>query len=424
VPQLPDFKTLLRRASEPQEPVTYAEGRFTTRTYLSRSFAIDRPESRDYGRPARFVTKVFDCHEWSEPPTDAEEYTVSTSTAGRVQLKLLVAREAGAVKELWLERVTTKVDGSTTLTKILNLKRDDSKRLIDLLLHLGAIPVEGDGNIRIDDSLLSEILADPEAVEKMYGRNREEFRSLIVEDESASDLIALGHRRSQLNYFHRLLDEPEFFSAERTRLGAGPERVWQNLFEENPWILGVGLTGHLMTSWDDNKLEQVVLGFSVAGSGKRADALMRTAGSIQYMTFAEIKHHETPLLHGTPYRPGCWSPSGELAGGLVQVQQTVHRASMAIGERLDEIAADGSRTGDATYLLRPRSFLIAGTLEQLRGSQGGVHEEKNRSFELFRRNLNEPEVLTFDEVLARAQWQVELAATEEVAEPDGEVDVF
>lgn len=185
------------------------------------------------------------------------------------------------------------------------------------------------------------------------------------------------------------------------------------MFEANPWILGVGLTGHFMTSWDDNKLEQVVSGFSVAGPGKRVDVLMRTAGSIQYMTFAEIKHHETALLSATQYRPGCWSPSAELAGGLVQVQQTVHRASVAVEERLDDVAEDGSRTGEATYLLRPRSFLVAGTLDQLRGSQGGVHEDKNRSFEIFRRNLNEPEVLTFDEVLARAEWQVELAATEE-----------
>lgn len=194
MPQLPDFRTLLRRASEPQEPVVYAEGRFTTRTYLSRSFEIDRLESRDYGHPARFITKVFDCDEWSDPPADAEEYVVSTSTMGRVQLRLLVAREAGSIKELWLEKVATKADGTTTLTKILNLKRDDSQRLVDLLANLVAIPVEGDTTIRIDDSL-NEVLADPEAVQKMYGRNREEFRSLIVEDQSASDLIALGHRR-------------------------------------------------------------------------------------------------------------------------------------------------------------------------------------------------------------------------------------
>jgi hypothetical protein len=33
-----------------------------------------------------------------------------------------------------------------------------------------------------------------------------------------------------------------------------------------------------------------------------------------------------------------------------------------------------------------------------------------RSFELFRRNLHEPEVITFDELVARAEWHVETAA--------------
>ncbi len=31
------------------------------------------------------------------------------------------------------------------------------------------------------------------------------------------------------------------------------------------------------------------------------------------------------------------------------------------------------------------------------------------SFELFRRQLHEPEILTFDEVLARAEWALDLA---------------
>jgi hypothetical protein len=34
------------------------------------------------------------------------------------------------------------------------------------------------------------------------------------------------------------------------------------------------------------------------------------------------------------------------------------------------------------------------------------------SFELYRRNLYEPEVLTFDELLARAEWHVALAEGE------------
>ena len=39
------------------------------------------------------------------------------------------------------------------------------------------------------------------------------------------------------------------------------------------------------------------------------------------------------------------------------------------------------------------------------------------SFELYRRNLYEPEVLTFDELLARAEWYVALAESEDRRAP-------
>ncbi len=81
-----------------------------------------------------------------------------------------------------------------------------------------------------------------------------------------------------------------------------------------------------------------------------------------------------------------------------------------IGERLATVDDDGADVpGEFTYLLRPRSFVIVGDLSQLTGVAGGDHQDKVRSFELFRRQLHEPEILTFDEVLARAEWALDLA---------------
>jgi hypothetical protein len=168
------------------------------------------------------------------------------------------------------------------------------------------------------------------------------------------------------------------------------------------------LGGQLLTSWNPEKLEQPVVGYSVAGAGKRVDALLKTVGTINSMVFAEIKHHSTDLLEKVkdPYRAECWAPSRELAGGVTQIQQTVHRATMDIRERLPDVDDDGFETGGATYLIRPRCYLIAGHLGQLTNENGGVHVAKFRSFELYRRNLYEPQVLTFDELLARAEWHL------------------
>jgi len=90
----------------------------------------------------------------------------------------------------------------------------------------------------------------------------------------------------------------------------------------------------------------------------------------------------------------------------------VHLASQQIGSALRDLGDEGAEIGDATYLYRPRSFLIIGNTGQLRGTNGGPIPQRVNSFELYRRNLYEPEVLTVDELLARAEWNVALAETE------------
>lgn len=60
-------------------------------------------------------------------------------------------------------------------------------------------------------------------------------------------------------------------------------KIWHRLNQRhvvcaNPWILGVSAASQLLTSLDPDRLEQVVDGHDITGPGKRADALMRTAG--------------------------------------------------------------------------------------------------------------------------------------------------
>jgi Domain of unknown function (DUF4263) len=156
----------------------------------------------------------------------------------------------------------------------------------------------------------------------------------------------------------------------------------------------VSLAAQLLTSWDPEKLEQVVRGPSITGPGKRVDALLETSGRIRSLVFAEIKHHETPLLAGTEYRSRCrcrhpGAADRRHGGDRDRRAASVHRRG-------------GGETGEAAQVIRPRSFVIAGQLDQLRGPSS-VHVAKFRSFELFRRNLHDPEIVTYDELLARAE---------------------
>lgn len=412
---------------EDADETTFAQGRLASRTYASRSFELKRTNSADDGAPARFVCKVFDPDSESEvvQADDGSEWTVRTTPAGRYQVKLLVAREPGNVKELWIQRVPGPGQAGAVRV-LLNLKQPEVGKLLDLLKSLDSIAVEGAQTVRIDDDVLRDIFSDPEALQRVYRSDENRIRGLIEQDETARDVIALEARRAAVAEFRRLLDDDAYFDGQAEQ-AHGPESVWQRFFEANPWVFGHSLGSILLTSWDESKLEQVIVGSSIVGAGKRSDAVLQTTGRIRSMVLAEIKTHRTDLLASREYRSGCWAPSPELIGAVAQVHGTVHRAVEHIGERIATVADDGSEIpGQFTYLVRPRSYLVVGNLEQLIGEGGGDHVDKVRSFELYRRQLVEPEIITFDELLARAEWSVSLAeqatgsgeeATSSVAEP-------
>jgi hypothetical protein len=401
-----------------EKPVVYAIGRLPDRTYISASFQLQLATSSDYGQWARYVVKVFDePAEWTErddASSDLEwtEEQVMETPGGRRQVTFQVARQAGEVRQIKIEEVRT-WGGEPSLVSILRLDREGSRRLIELVETVKHVPVEaGEDTVRIDDQTLRDFFGDPDAMVKLYERDSGRLRELIQSDGSAEDVVALAHRRKVVERFRELLTDTEAFEEARAATArGGPEDVWQEFLEANPWVLGVSLTGQLLTSWDPEKLERVVVGSSVTGPGKRVDALLETSGRIRSLVFAEIKHHETTLLAGTEYRTGSWPPSAQLAGAVTQAQRTVDMAVRDIGERLPDIDKEGAETGEAVQVVRPRSFVIVGQLDQLRG-EGGVNTAKYRSFELFRRNLYEPEIITYDELLARAEWHVTMAEQE------------
>lgn len=387
--------------------VVWANGRQPDRVYAYRSFIAQW--GADAGYPHRYVYKVFDEDSDEQPDYDWEwtAHVVDTTHGGRKQIRLEVARHDGVVRELLIQRVPTDPD-ATKVERMLRLNREQSTRLIDLIKALDSIPAEGDQSVRVDDQLLRDVFSDPEALGRAYASDPERFTELIRTDATAQDVIALQRRRDVVETMRVWLSDTAVFDDASQNAG-GPERAWQKLLEANPWVLGVGLGGQLLTSWDHEKLEQVTSGSSIRSAGKRADALLRTNGIVRSLAFAEIKHHRTELLAGTAYRSACWGPSTELTGAVVQVQQTVRMAVRDLDEFLEDRTSDGSRTGTGTFITQPRAFLIVGSLSQLEGTGGGTVDDKVHSFELFRRNLGHPEILTFDELLARAEWHVKLA---------------
>lgn len=218
-------------------------------------------------------------------------------------------------------------------------------------------------------------------------------------------LIALGdvqniaHKREQLEIFRRLLQEPEYFHAMKTEWGKKrDEDVWQYYFEINTWIFGYGLNFIFNEPLNKTKLELYVKGSDIFSHGKRPDAVLRSRGLISSFCLVEIKKPTTKLL-GSESRPGCWEMHSQLAEGITQSQVSCFETMKNFKLTLKD--DDGFDTGDSIFAIEPKAYLIVGSFEQFKKDEM-VNQDMVTSFELFRRKLFSPEIITFDELYERA----------------------
>ena len=111
------------------------------------------------------------------------------------------------------------------------------------------------------------------------------------------------------------------------------------------------------------------------------------------------------MLESKPYRSGCWAPSRELAGAVSQVQGTVSSAVDNLRSKVILEDKEGNPTGEEVFNYQPKSYLVIGNLGEFEGEHG-INIDKYRSFELYRKNTINPEIITFDELYERAKYIV------------------
>jgi hypothetical protein len=219
-------------------------------------------------------------------------------------------------------------------------------------------------------------------------KGAELIRELAKTPELHHDIYAVAAKRKALAEFE-------------AKLGTkAPEVEWQAFFEENQWIFGHGL--HYISLEKASKtLTARTTGNEFDRPGKTADALLRTRAEISQFVLVEIKKDSTDLLRQSAYRPGCWGVSDEVSNAVTQVHKTAFEFGRS---RFRTVLkdAEGNDTDQSAYTVEPRSFLIVGNTSELMGN-----DDKIACFELYRRNIRSPEILTFDELLYRARYIVQ-----------------
>jgi hypothetical protein len=372
--------------------------RRTDKTIISKSFTDHA------GRKLRIATRVGEVGTGLQFATIQDDIVLRQTLRGRYEIKATFLEDERAVRTLTIQRFNSKSGPDSRVH--FSFVGDEIDTLLSFVASIRSATLPDSTKLHLTDENLRNIVLDQGQARRIFEKYPDLFREIAEREDITRDLIAIGYRRRQLEYFERLLNDTDHFNAEQERLNVRPEDVWQQFFEANTWIFGYGLSYQFVSTLDERKLEQVIRGHDLVAAGKRSDALMKTRGVIGSLCFVEVKRHDTPLLGSQPYRPDAWAPSTDLSGGVAQVQATVQAAVDTIGRRLMPKDQMGNPTGEVVFNFEPRSCLVIGSLGQFQ-TPNGPNEMKFRSFELFRRNTWRPEIMTFDELLQRAKFIVD-----------------
>lgn len=163
------------------------------------------------------------------------------------------------------------------------------------------------------------------------------------------------------------------------------EDRWQDFFNENPFILNLAF-GYPVIKVKD---QASVGGRKLSGGGEKiTDFLVKNSLTNNTAIF-EIKTPQTDVLNKRPFRAGVYTPSADLSGSINQALDQKYQFQK-------QIAA----IKDSTRLYDIESYAVHCCLII---GQTPVGDDQKKSFEFFRHNSKDVEIITFDELLGNLQ---------------------
>jgi hypothetical protein len=176
------------------------------------------------------------------------------------------------------------------------------------------------------------------------------------------------------------------------------EGRWQDFFNENPFILSMAFGYPIIKV----RGQASVGGRKLSGDGEKiTDFLVRNSLTNNTAIF-EIKTPQTAILNKTPLREGVYTPSADVSGSINQALDQKYQLQKQIAQ-----IKDNTRLYDIESYAVHCCLVIGKTPDS---------NDRKKSFELFRRNSKDVEIVTFDELLEKLkQLSVFLRAADEEA---------
>lgn len=229
---------------------------------------------------------------------------------------------------------------------------------------------------------------DNDAISKMLrikinDTDKQAAMSLVVEDKSTvkqTDPVTLTKLKNDIELvsLERLISSYEKLLTKKTK-----EDTWQRLFNENPFILSLAF-GYPAIKISD---QASVGGKRLSGDGEKITDYLIKNGVTNNLALIEIKKPSSVLLNKTAYRGAVYCASTELTGSVTQVLDQCYQLQQNIAS---------IKSNDRIYDIESYAvhcILIIGTMPN--------DEDERKSFEIYRRNSKNVQIITFDELLLK-----------------------
>jgi Shedu protein SduA, C-terminal len=341
----------------------------------------------------RYIRKVFDREDTTEVVNVKGELVLRCSRSGRDQIKVVVHdNDAGKIGFV-LQKFRGDTGNPYKETGF-SFYRGEFEELLEFLSLVRFIDLAEVGNFRQSMSdLRSKVLVDRhekeflDTLQNVHGEDRVRLlQSLKDQNLTKQDLDILSGRKDGLVQFKEGLSSDPLWK----------EAMWQSFFERNTWIFGYGL--------DYRFLSILQREAAVSSSGLHGDETVTAdflLGTSEFTVIVELKRPDTPLFDSKKNRSGSWSLSKDLIRAVSQILE--QKASWQVRGTNPTFSANGKLISQRPY--DPRSILVIGSRSQFSGTDK-EQEIKRRTFELFRRDSRNIEVLTYDELYDRANFIV------------------
>jgi len=363
-----------------------------------------------------YISKVFNFHENSEKIRNvnfvfenSQDYilgeidgaiAIRVSPKGKQQVTVVVTQDERKVKKITFQKFIQLKSGDIKTSKenTFSFWNYEFEKLLEYLKSINFIDFSNYENFQIEDLSSSKgnkviyDIKDKDVIEYIKGTNgvaREELLENIYDELNDNDINILLGRKKGL----------EILSNELER-NLWDEKLWQTFFEKNKWIFGVGLDYRFMSFFDRE------MNISSVGTDNKNKVIVDFLMTFkEYTVIVEIKRPDSLIFSKTKNRSGSWSFHQDFIDAVSQVLE--QKAEWLILSQKNDLY---NREGSQKLTQRTRNakaILIIGNKKEFLNIENVREREiKQDTFELFRQETKNIEIITYDELLERANYIV------------------